>query len=111
MSKTICIDAGHGGKDSEAVGNGLLEKDIVLNIAKILKVQLLEKGFNICMTRENDTFIELKDRCIIANKAKADIFVSIHCNSAENKSAYGFEIYHSQGSNYEIGRASCRERV
>ncbi len=98
MSKTICVDAGHGGKDSGAVGNGLLEKDIVLNIAKILKVQLLEKGFNICMTRENDTFIELKDRCIIANKAKADIFVSIHCNSAENKSAYGFEIYHSQGS-------------
>ncbi|EHL20282.1 hypothetical protein HMPREF9628_00127 [Peptoanaerobacter stomatis] len=98
MSKTICIDAGHGGKDSGAVGNRLLEKDVVLNIAKILKAQLLEKGFNVCMTREDDTFIELKDRCIIANKAKADIFVSIHCNSAENKSAYGFEIYHTQGS-------------
>lgn len=98
MSKTICIDAGHGGKDSGAVGNGLLEKDIVLNIAKILKEQLLEKGFNVCMTREDDTFVELKDRCIIANKQKADIFVSIHCNSAENKSAFGFEIYHTQGS-------------
>lgn len=98
MSKTICIDAGHGGKDSGAVGNGLLEKDIVLNIAKILKEQLLEKGFNVCMTREDDTFVELKDRCIIANKQKADIFVSIHCNSAENKSAFGFEIFHTQGS-------------
>lgn len=98
MSKTICIDAGHGGKDSGAVGNGLLEKDIVLNIAKILKEQLLEKGFNVCMTREDDTFVELKDRCIIANKQKADIFVSIHCNSAENKTAFGFEIYHTQGS-------------
>ena len=75
MTKIICIDAGHGGKDSGAVGNGLLEKDIVLNIAKILKAQLLEKGFNICMTREDDTFVELKDRY------------------------------------YEIGRASCRERV
>ena len=98
MSKTICIDAGHGGKDSGAVGNGLLEKDIVLNIAKILKEQLLEKGFNVCMTREDDTFVELKDRCIIANKQKADIFVSIHCNSAENKSAFGFEIFHTQDS-------------
>ena len=98
MSKTICIDAGHGGKDSGAVGNGLLEKDIVLNIAKILKAQLLEKGFNVCMTREDDTFVELKDRCVISNKQKADIFVSIHCNSAENKSAFGFEIYHTQGS-------------
>ena len=98
MSKTICVDAGHGGKDSGAVGNGLLEKDIVLNIAKILKEQLLEKDFNVCMTREDDTFVELKDRCIIANKQKADIFVSIHCNSAENKSAFGFEIFHTQGS-------------
>ena len=98
MSKTICIDAGHGGKDSGAVGNGLLEKDIVLNIAKILKEQLLEKGFNIWMTREDDTFVELKDRCVIANKQNADIFVSIHCNSAENKSAFGFEIFHTQGS-------------
>ena len=94
----ICIDPGHGGKDSGAVGNGLQENDIVLSIAKMLKSMLIEKGFKICMTREDDTFVELKDRCIIANKAKADIFVSIHCNSAENKSAYGFEIYHTQGS-------------
>lgn len=98
MTKAICIDAGHGGKDSGAVGNGLLEKDIVLNIAKKLKVMLIEKGFNVCMTREDDTFVELKDRCIIANKQKADIFVSIHCNSVENKSAFGFEIFHTQGS-------------
>ena len=94
----ICIDPGHGGKDSGAVGNGLQENDIVLSIAKMLKSMLIEKGFKICRTREDDTFVELKDRCIIANKAKADIFVSIHCNSAENKSAYGFEIYHTQGS-------------
>lgn len=98
MSKTICIDAGHGGKDSGAVGNGLLEKDIVLSIAKKLKVMLIEKGFKVCMTREDDTFVELKDRCIIANKQKADIFVSIHCNSDKNKSAFGFEIYHTKGS-------------
>lgn len=98
MSKIICIDAGHGGKDSGAVGNGLLEKDIVLSIAKKLKVMLIEKSFKVCMTREDDTFVELKDRCVIANKQKADIFVSIHCNSAENKSAFGFEIYHTQDS-------------
>lgn len=98
MTKIICIDAGHGGKDSGAVGNGLQEKDIVLSIAKMVKSMLIEKSFKICMTREDDTFVELKDRCIIANKVKADIFVSIHCNSAESKSAFGFEIYHTQGS-------------
>lgn len=98
MTKIICIDAGHGGKDSGAVGNGLLEKDIVLSIAKKLKAMLIGKGFKVCMTREDDTFVELKDRCVIANKQKSDIFVSIHCNSAENKSAFGFEIFHTQGS-------------
>lgn len=94
----ICIDAGHGGVDSGASVQGLHEKDIVLNISKILKQILEKQNLQVYMTRQQDKFIELKDRAIIANNLKADIFVSIHCNSASSKDAHGFEIYHSKGS-------------
>lgn len=94
----ICIDPGHGGKDPGASTQGVNEKDIVLNVSTILKQLLERQGLKVIMTRKNDLFVELKERCNIANGEKADVFVSIHCNSAENKSAYGFEIYHSQGS-------------
>lgn len=94
----ICIDPGHGGKDSGAIGLDLQEKNIVLSISKKLKSLLQEKGLTVYMTREDDRFIELKERCVIANNLKADLFISIHCNSAENKKAYGFEIYHSPAS-------------
>lgn len=94
----ICIDPGHGGKDPGASTQGVNEKDIVLNVSTTLK-QLLEKqGIQVIMTRTNDTFVELKERCNIANREKADVFVSIHCNSASSTQAHGFEIYHSQGS-------------
>ena len=94
----ICIDPGHGGKDPGASTQGVNEKDIVLNVSTILK-QLLEKqSMQVIMTRTNDTFVELKERCNIANREKADVFVSIHCNSASSTQAHGFEIYHSIGS-------------
>ncbi len=94
----VCIDPGHGGKDPGATAQGVNEKDIVLNVSIILK-QLLEKqGLQVIMTRTNDTFVELKERCNIANKEKADVFVSIHCNSASSTQAHGFEIFHSIGS-------------
>lgn len=95
----ICIDAGHGGIDTGATADRIHEKDIVLDISKKLK-QLLEKqNLQVYLTREQDKFVDLKDRAIIANNLKADIFISIHCNSATNKDAHGFEIYHTQGSN------------
>lgn len=91
----LVIDAGHGGKDSGACGNNLKEKDIVLSIVKKLKERLspYKKEINLKLTRETDIFLELSERATISNNFKADLFVSIHCNSAENKTAQGVETY------------------
>jgi N-acetylmuramoyl-L-alanine amidase len=89
----VVLDAGHGGKDPGNLGNGYKEKDIALSVT--LKVgEELEKKPNIKViyTRKTDVFIELKDRPRIANKAKADLFVSIHCN-AHKTQASGTETF------------------
>ena len=91
---TVVIDAGHGGKDSGAVGfNKYYEKNIALSVAKYLK-QELGKDFNIVMTRSNDTFIPLNERARIGNRQNADLFVSIHANAAGAASANGFEVFY-----------------
>lgn len=95
---TVVIDAGHGGFDSGAVNGGLYEKASTLAMAKLLKKELEGKGYKVVMTRESDVFPTLSDRCEISNKANADIFVSIHCNSAENKEAKGIETFYCTGS-------------
>ena len=93
--KRIVVDAGHGGKDSGAVGkNGLKEKDVVLRIAKELKGTLSkETGAEIVMTRDDDTFIPLEERTAIANTREADIFISVHANASFNRKASGVETY------------------
>lgn len=92
--KTIVIDPGHGGKDPGAVYNGLKEKDIVLEISKYLYEYLkADSSLNIHLTRNKDVFIPLEERTAIANKLKADIFVSIHANAAKNKAASGLETF------------------
>lgn len=90
---TIVIDAGHGGHDSGAVGNGYREKDIALDVAKKLAANL-KKDHNIIMTRSTDVFIPLQERAEIGNRAKADLFVSIHLNSSSNSSANGAEVFY-----------------
>lgn len=89
----ICIDAGHGGTDVGAESNGRYEKNDTLKVAKKVK-EILEKEDNIkvIMTRDEDKAVSLEQRCHIANKNKAKIFVSIHRNSAE-KTANGIEIW------------------
>lgn len=79
----VVIDAGHGGKDNGAVANGLKEKDINLGVAKKLSSYLKKnvKGVKIIMTRDKDEFISLQERADIANKAHANLFISIHTNS------------------------------
>ena len=92
--RTIVIDPGHGGKDPGAVYNGLKEKDIVLEISKYLYEYLkADSDLNIHLTRDRDIFIPLEERTAIANKLKADIFVSIHANAAKNKAATGLETF------------------
>lgn len=91
----VVIDPGHGGRDPGAVNGRNLEKTINLNVA--LKMgRLIEnncKNVKVIYTRKTDVFVELKQRGEIANKAGADLFVSIHTNSAKNKSAKGAETF------------------
>ena len=91
----LVIDAGHGGKDSGACGNGLKEKDINLKVALLLKEKLVpyKEKINCILTREDDAFLELSDRVNISDKNKANLFVSIHCNSAASNIAKGVETY------------------
>ncbi|GAK02576.1 N-acetylmuramoyl-L-alanine amidase [Geomicrobium sp. JCM 19037] len=91
--RTIVVDAGHGGRDSGAVGNGLVEKTINLQVSREYAQRLENGGANVIMTRTNDTFIELIDRARIANRANADLFVSVHAN-AFNSSARGAETFY-----------------
>ena len=88
------LDPGHGGKDSGGVGPGtLLEKNIALRISKAIKADLTKLGYDVHLTRKDDTFIELEERCAIAKKLKADLFISIHCNAGSSKHAEGIESY------------------
>ena len=88
----VFIDAGHGGTDPGAVGNGLKEKDIVLSIAKKLGALLNGRGISIKYSRTTDTYLSLDERARLANAWGADLFVSIHANSATS-SVRGTECY------------------
>ena len=92
----IVIDAGHGGHDSGTLGvDGIEEKDVVLDVALRLGKLLHDRlGADIIYTRSDDTFIPLETRTAIANKAQADLFLSIHANSSPDPSARGVETYY-----------------
>ena len=75
---TVVIDAGHGGKDSGANSNGLLEKELTLSTAKILAKKLEAFGTNVILTRSDDQTLSLNDRVYIAHTSKADAFISLH---------------------------------
>ncbi len=93
--KRIVIDAGHGGNDPGAISrSGLREKSVTLDMAKRLRNILKDKGFDVVMTRSTDVFIPLERRAEIANKAKADLFISVHANANRARSLKGFEVYH-----------------
>lgn len=91
----IAIDAGHGGQDSGALGpNGNKEKDVTLAIARELARQVnATPGLKAYLTRDSDFYIPLNNRAKLARAAKADIFVSIHADAAENRSAKGSSVY------------------
>jgi N-acetylmuramoyl-L-alanine amidase len=83
--KTVCIDAGHGGKDAGCIGvTGVKEKDVALGIALKLGKYIEQKipDVKVVYTRTTDAFVELDERAAIANKNKADLFICIHCNTA-----------------------------
>lgn len=93
--KIVVIDAGHGGHDPGAIGySGVYEKNITLSVAKELKKQLDRNGkYKVFLTRSTDVFIPLRQRVKIARKHNADLFLSIHADSAANRKATGLSVY------------------
>jgi N-acetylmuramoyl-L-alanine amidase len=110
----IVIDAGHGGHDSGTLGaGGIEEKDVVLDVALRLGKLLHDRlGAEIVYTRADDTFIPLETRTAIANKAQADLFISVHANSSPEASARGVEVYYLNfTSDPEAMRVAGRENA
>ena len=90
----IVLDAGHGGKDPGCIGKGgTKEKTVVLSVAQKLRAALRDAGFTVYMTRGDDTYLKLADRAAIAEKKKADLFLSIHANANPSRAVKGFSIY------------------
>ena len=96
----IYIDAGHGGRDSGAVANGIQEKDVVLPISLELGRALQSMGYSVYYTRTNDVEVDLEPRVASAESVNADLFVSIHANSlaSRNTGVNGVETFHARGS-------------
>lgn len=105
---TICLDAGHGGKDPGNRAGGQQEKDYVLRLTMELRDQLRKAGYKVVLTRSTDTFLELSDRAAVARRAGADLFLSIHFNGAGTGSATarGSEVY----AMTPVGSASTNAR-
>lgn len=92
--RVVVVDPGHGGKDPGTSANNVVEKNVNLAIGLELEKILKSGGFNVVMTRRTDVYLKLQERTDIANKADADLFVSIHVNALpSSKTASGFEIY------------------
>ena len=93
--KIVVLDPGHGGKDPGAIGRSYktYEKNITLAMGKQLKSQLEAAGFTVFMTRSTDIFIPLRKRVAIARSYHADLFISLHADSAPNRNAQGLSIY------------------
>ncbi|MEO8053570.1 MAG: N-acetylmuramoyl-L-alanine amidase [Acidobacteriota bacterium] len=93
--KTIVVDPGHGGTEEGAKGpGGSLEKDATLALGKTVAETLQRRGYRVLLTRTTDATVGLDDRAAAANAAKADVFLSIHCNASRAASAHGTEVYY-----------------
>lgn len=113
-ARTIILDPGHGGKDPGAISpSGKMEKDLTLKIAKKAADILNKKqGYKVILTRTEDVFLPLEERTALANSRKADLFISIHANSASDPQLQGIETYYlSAASNSEERRAAARENA
>jgi len=94
LFKVVVLDAGHGGKDRGAAGNGLIEKDLTLDVAERVEKLLEKRGMKVVMTRSDDTYLTLAERVRVgADQLAPAIFVSIHFNYAKNRGARGVETF------------------
>jgi N-acetylmuramoyl-L-alanine amidase len=95
--RVVVIDPGHGGKDPGAISvHGDKEKELVLDVGRRTAEELAARGLDARMTRSDDRFIELEERSALANRLRADLFVSIHADAARNRAAQGFTVYVSR---------------
>ena len=112
--RTVVIDAGHGGKDPGNLGTRRYkktEKDVALAVALLVEKYILVRHPNIkvVMTRRDDSYPTLHERTVIANRAQGDVFISIHCDAAENRSAYGSSTYVMGKDQDDENRVAMRE--
>lgn len=110
--RVIVLDPGHGGKDPGAIGahGKTFEKNITLAMAKELQEILRRKGYTVYLTRNTDIFIPLRQRIKIAQKYKADLFMSLHADSAQNRSATGLSVYTLSDKASDAEAAALAER-
>jgi N-acetylmuramoyl-L-alanine amidase len=107
----VVLDAGHGGKDTGAVGPaGALEKDVTLDVARRARQILSAQGIDVLLTRDDDHFVSLEERTARANAFSADLFVSIHCNASDIHARRGIETYVLDTARDQIAaRVAARE--
>lgn len=93
--RRVVIDPGHGGRDPGAIGvGGIREKDVNLKLARRLASCLRKRGFEVVMTREDDRYLDLEQRTVLAESARGDVFVSVHANASSRRGTRGIEIYY-----------------
>ncbi|OXS69828.1 N-acetylmuramoyl-L-alanine amidase [Priestia filamentosa] len=109
MTYKVKIDPGHGGSDPGAGGYNILEKDVVLRIAKYMKDHLDKyyPAINASLTRTKDVFLSLNKRTDTANRERVDVLVSIHINSTGKKDVRGFETFRFSGTSGATARLQC----
>ena len=111
--RRVIVDAGHGGRDTGAIGrSGTQEKEVSLAIARRLGEILTGRGLEVILTRDQDVFVPLEARAQMANEAKGDLFISIHCNSSAGRALHGIETYtlNTASDRYSI-RLAARENA
>ncbi|WP_353095177.1 N-acetylmuramoyl-L-alanine amidase [Tissierella praeacuta] len=111
----IVIDPGHGGNDPGTIGiNNIYEKDINLDIAKKLSKKLKSMNYKVILTRDTDEYIDNTERADLANRKRARLFVSIHCNALENNTTVnGVQVlyYPDKDSNKDLGNETLAQMV
>ncbi|MCL2538097.1 MAG: N-acetylmuramoyl-L-alanine amidase [Alphaproteobacteria bacterium] len=92
--RVIVVDAGHGGRDPGAIGRGgVREKDVVLSVARRLRTKLASAGYTVHLTRDKDIFLNLNTRADMAERHRADLFISLHANANPSRNMKGFSVY------------------
>jgi N-acetylmuramoyl-L-alanine amidase len=110
--QSVFLDVGHGGKDPGTGHNGLVEKEVALDIARRVGKLLRNRGIEVQFSRENDRYLSLTDRTRMAGKAGADLFVSLHVNASADPQVSGFETYYLDlASSKEAARLATLENA